>query len=163
MSENPPPPAGPPSRPWYKKKRFILGGILALLIVAVVATSGGGGDDKTAGGDKTEQPKADDGVSGGLGTADAAKDVEIVSCLNDDVLQIGQPVVRITNNSSKRSDYYLTVAVETDEGKTQVDTAIGSADGLEPGQSTEADTIMMEPIPEGATCRLVEVQRTASI
>lgn len=46
--------------------------------------------------------------------------------------------------------------------ETQVDTAVGSVDSLEPGQSKEAELLMGESIPAGATCRVTEVTRFAS-
>jgi len=152
-------------RPWYRKKRWWLLGALALIVViAVAATSGGGGSDGNDTADKPAEETTDNTTKSvnASGSSDAAKDVEVKTCANVEGVDFGQPVVKVTNNSSKRSNYAVTVTVEADGGKTQVDTAEGFVNDLEPGQSKDAELFMGKAIPVGSTCRVTEVTRFAS-
>ena len=96
------------------------------------------------------------------GAHPAADDVKLKSCGNEPTLDIGQPVVTVTNHSSKASTYAITVKVDSADGRTQVDTAYATVDHLGPGQSTDADAVMAKPIPTGAVCKVAEVDRLAS-
>lgn len=168
-------------RPWYRKKRFILGGALLLLVVVIVAASAGTGTDESdtasgngngeaatgnGNGDETATDDGggnDSGVSQGAGSQDAAADVEISECgISDDGLEWGEATVSITNNSSGRSDYWITVVWESEDGSTRhTDTPV-IANQIEPGQSTTEVASAFEEVPEDAVCRVTEVQRTAS-
>jgi len=155
-------------RPWYKKKRFIFSGIIVALIALAAVSSGGGSDsDKD-----TSTPAADGGTTApasngaisnqSSGSNPAAADVTIVSCENDDTLDIGQPKVKILNHSSKPSNYIVAIKVESPDGKTLYDTAQASAENVANGQSTEVEGYMGKAIPPGAVCKVGEVTRYAS-
>jgi hypothetical protein len=68
----------------------------------------------------------------------------------------------VTNHSAKASTYAITVKVDPADGKTQIDTAYATVDHLGPGQTAEADAFMAKPIPDGAVCKVAEVDRLAS-
>lgn len=152
-------------RPWYRKKRFILLGAVAIIaVIAIVANSGSDSDTDTAsnGNGNGEAAEGDNDVSTGLGSQDAVDDVEVTDCGLEPDLGWATATVTITNNSSGRSDYFVTVAFETDDGATRTDEGLASASNLEPDQVTEVDAPTATEAPENVECRIVEVQRTAS-
>lgn len=185
MTDAPPsaPPYGPP--PGYKlkrKKRFyqrwlfwIPVAIIAIIIASVSATAGGSNSqdtaaDSTASTAATSAPSAapSPGVSNGLGSHNAAADVTVgklkAKKITGDVAYYYVPVV-VTNHSSKRSDYVVTVALESADGKQQIDTATVLVQNLEAGQSKrdEGDFLSTTKAPKGAQLVLQEVERTASV
>lgn len=118
-------------RPFWKKKRVILPAIVVLLIIVLVASNGG--DDKDA---STNSPTAGSEVSKGLGARDASGDVTVVRLADPDVLGFRTAEVKITNNSSKRSNYLVELSLESTDGRTQYDTAVATAQNVDPGQTT---------------------------
>ena len=93
--------------------------------------------------------------------SDASKDVTLGT---PKATEFGITTVPITvkNSSSKRSDYFVTVAAESADGATQYDTSIGNAMGVEPGQTANADATFTKDLPSGYKVVVKEVQRTAS-
>lgn len=173
------------TRPWFKKKRFILGGLL-VLVVAISAVSAGGedgeGDETAAAPTKTEQSagaeedestpdsEADEStdsedaveVSKGFGSADATGDVEVIECTTHELLDSPVAKLRITNNSSGRSNYFVTVAFESPDRSQRFGEGMGSSMGLEPGQMTEVEATGFDDVTGDFGCNVIEVQRTAS-
>jgi hypothetical protein len=96
------------------------------------------------------------------GSGAAAADVKVKTCANEPTLNIGQPVVTVTNHTSKTSNYLITITVTTADRKTQIDTANAAVNNLEPGQTTDAQAVMGKAIPAGAVCKVAEVTRFAS-
>jgi hypothetical protein len=72
------------------------------------------------------------------------------------------PSVNVTNNSSKASSYFITIVAESADGATKYDDTIVMITDLAPGQTMTEESIFTNEIPEGAICRVTEVQRTAS-
>jgi hypothetical protein len=147
-------------RPFYKKKRWWTIGVIAIIAI-ISATSGGGStpsntDNAEAGG-STENT-----VSTGLGSKDASADIVSIDCGSPDSIGVTYSKVTIKNNSSKPSDYFVTVVYESADGSMRYDSTIASAMNINPGQSTVAEGMIMEEIPAGAVCKVSEVQRTAS-
>jgi len=70
--------------------------------------------------------------------------------------------VTITNNSSKPSDYFITVVAESADGATRYDDTIVTAMALNSGQTTTVKGPFLNELPAGAVCKVSEVQRTAS-
>jgi hypothetical protein len=68
----------------------------------------------------------------------------------------------VTNHSSERSNYAITVAFE-DAGGAQIHAASAFVEALEPGQSTTAQvgTLTRPPDGEAFTCRTVTVDRAS--
>lgn len=149
-------------------------------IIAISATGGGGNDksDSASNADKpasTEEasapaaeniaePKSDPEVSRGLGSKDASADVTEAQIIrsDDEYLPIDEVSVRVTNNSSKRSDYFVDVAVESPDGSTKIDSTTIMVMNLEPGQSTVEKGMITKEIPADAVAKIKSVQRTAS-
>lgn len=150
-------------RPFWKKKRVLLPAALLLVIVIAVATGGGGDDDTTK--SSTVASQGDAGVSNGFGTKDASADVKVGKLGDADILSFRKAELAITNNSSKRSNYFIELSLESPDGKTQYDTANATAQNVEPGQST-AGTVLpftkAKGAPADAVVKVKSVSRTAA-
>lgn len=83
----------------------------------------------------------------------------------DSVTDTGAVKVTVINHSSKRSDYMITIALESADGKTQLDTADVFVQNLEAGQSTPQQAIFLSlntKPPATAKLTLKSVDRTAA-
>ena len=161
-SAAPPPPGPVPPKKKSHKLRWTLLGLGGIVAIIAIATAAAGGTTKTPSTPTTNQSP---GVSHGIGSQDASGDVKLGSYTTD-AAQFGHVGVTITNHSSKRSDYMITVALESADGHTQYDTADVYAQNLEPGQTTSQDGIFVHaPSNPPATAKLVlkSVERTASL
>jgi hypothetical protein len=71
----------------------------------------------------------------------------------------------ITNHSSKASDYTVTVAFESPDGKTQLDTGNAVVAHLASGQSTSTDASSLNSSIRGEqfTCKVVDVTRFSAV
>ena len=146
---------------------------VALVIVALVAigaTTASGSDTTTGSDSKTGPTSSSPGVTGttvskGLGSSDASADVTDPTIVRegDADLQNVSAQVTITNNSSKRSDYFVTVVAESPDHKTRYDDTVVSVTALDPGQSTTEKGLFLKEIPADAVVRVTQVQRTASL
>jgi hypothetical protein len=160
----PPAPPGPvPPKKKSHKLRWTLigltGGVIGIVIIVVSAAGGGTATTNTP---TTNQSP---GVSRGIGSQDASGDIKLGSYTTD-AIKVGHVQVTVTNHSSKRSDYMITVALESADGHTQYDTADVYAQNLEPGQTTSQDGIFASTSTNPpATAKLVlkSVERTASL
>lgn len=102
-------------------------------------------------------------VSKGLGAKDASADVTNLKIGDADIIGFRSLTATVTNNSSKRSNYFIEVSIESADGKTQIDTATLVVSNLEPGQATEAKGISTaKDLPSGAQISLKQVTRLAS-
>lgn len=90
-----------------------------------------------------------------------AKDVKITKCKRDQFGDLDAKV-RITNHSSKASDYIVTVAFESQNGSEQIDTGTAIVDSLQPGQSTNQDAGGTKSYKKQFKCVLSDAERTAS-
>jgi hypothetical protein len=191
MTDAPPPPPppnyGPPPQqpygppPGYKLKRkkrfyqrfwlFWVPVIIVVIIIASVSASAGGGNGSNQAGSSTNPGTSttpQPGVSKGIGSKDASADVKLGKLKAKKILgQVSYYYVpvAVTNHSSKRSDYLITVALESADGKRQIDTASLLIQNLEPGQSKsdEGDFLTTDKVPHGTKLVLQEVERTASV
>ena len=144
--------------------RWIVLGV-GIIVIGGIAAAAGGGKTKTpspgsptsiAGGSVTT-------VSKGLGTKDASGDVSELALAEPDAIGIRYVTAKVTNNSSKRSNYIVEVSIESADGKTQIDTTTVVVNNLEPGQSTDAKTpATTKDVPADATVTLKSVTRLAS-
>ena len=161
--QNAPPPGQPPqpAKKSHKLRWFflIVAGFIALIVI--ISSVGTSTPTKTnAGGTKSTAP----GVSKGLGSADASGDVKIGKPDASNGFSIDVPIT-VTNHSSKRSDYFVDLALVSADGKTQYDTTIATIQNLDPGQ-TSTDTasfLKVSKVPLGAKIVIKSIQRTASI
>src|SRR5664280_938723 len=149
------PPAGAPKgkRPIHKRWWVWALGVIAVIIV-ISSASGGGGKSATTGSPAavaTSDPAAPTpraaaapvappapNAAATTGGKNPADDVVVTSCATDDAGYAGAKI-RITNNSSKASNYLVTVTFESPDGATQVGTGIASVNSLQPGQATDED------------------------
>lgn len=112
----------------------------------------------------TTTVKASPSVRKGIGASNASGDVTLgkftpAKASKDTFAHI---LVKVTNHSSKASVYFVTVAAESADGKTQYDTTVVTVNSLKPGQSATADGAFLKKVPKGAKLSLAEVQRTAA-
>lgn len=91
-----------------------------------------------------------------------AEDVAIASCGNDDAGFAAAKVV-VTNHSSKASNYIVTIAMESPDGKTQIGTALVSVDNLGPGQASAPQDASSLQTPAGMyVCKVASITRLAA-
>ena len=93
---------------------------------------------------------------------DASGDVTAGAVKNDPTLGWASAPVTVVNNSSGRSDYMITVVLESADGSTQIDSAYATVTNLEPGQKTVQTAQFTKAAPVGAKLKVTEVQRTSS-
>lgn len=134
----------------------------AVLFAAVALAASGDGDSDSADGDAEDATEND--VSQGVGSADASDDVSDPQVVREGEGDLGivYGEVTITNNSSERSDYFVTIVAESPDGATRHDETMVSVTGLEPDQSATERGLFTSDIPDDAALRTTEVQRTAS-
>jgi hypothetical protein len=149
-------------RPLWKKKRVLIPvAILAVIVGAGLASSGGSDEKDPTPASATQNTD----VSKGIGSKDASADVKVVRLEPIDAIGIRRPVLEITNNSSKRSNYIIELALESSDGKTQYDTTTGSASNVDPGQTTGGSVIgftKAKNAPADAVVKIKSVSRTAA-
>jgi hypothetical protein len=131
------------------------------LATFVLVGCGSTTSDSSSGSTKKEEAGTESSISKGLGSADASGDVAEPECQPND-LGTASGSVEVTNTSSERSDYAITVVMESADGKKQIEATYGGVEALEPGQTGTAELSFSEAMPDGATCRVTEVQRIAS-
>ncbi len=151
-------------RSFWKKKRFLLPVGVVLLIVIIMAANSGGDDDKSTA--TTTSGGTASGVTNGLGTRDASGDVTVVKLGDTDALGFKKAELKITNNSSKRSNYLIELSLESADGKTQYDTAAVTASNVEPGQTTGGNVLPFtksKSAPADAVVKVKTVSRTAAL
>ena len=166
-------------RPFYKKKRWWL--LAAVVVVVAYLALGSGGSDEASSGssnssessgasdttgtdesESTDAPSTEDTIGTGLGSKDATADINSLECGTPDAIGMTYPSVSVTNNSSKASDYFITIVAESADGATKYDDTIVMITGLAPGQTMTEEGMFTNELPEGAVCKITEVQRTAS-
>lgn len=147
-------------RPWWKKKRILLLAVVVVVVVAVAAGGGGGGSESETTSSGASASGSSDTIGKGLGSKDASGDVDSVKCVPGDYFV--DVTVKVTNRSSKASDYFVTVVAESQDGMTKYDDTIVMILNLKPNQTMTEESIFTNDIPAGAVCKVSEVQRTAS-
>lgn len=148
-------------RPFYKKKRFILLAIIVVIVIIAVA-SGGGSKSNDSSGSGSQEGSTSDTIGKGIGSADASSDIVDIECGAPDVIGMTYPKVTVKNNSSKASDYMITVVAESADGSMRYDSTPVFITALGPDQTMTEEGIFTNELPAGAVCKVTEVQRTAS-
>jgi hypothetical protein len=137
---------------------------IAVLVFATLIplTACDPGSDSTT----TSPSSANTTVDSGVGSKDATADVKIGTTFEVDSIGVPSVDVTITNNSDKKSDYYITVTLNTADGSEQLDDGVVFVDGLKPGQVKKDQIVFIgmvdEKLPKNAIVTLETVQRTAS-
>ena len=149
-------------RPWFKKKRFWLLGVIGIIIAIQIAT---GSESTTTTSSDPEEAVAEnpteDTIGTGLGSKDATGDIDSIDCGKVDIIGARYPSVKVTNRSEKTSTYFITVDFESSDGSTKYEETIIMITSLNPGQSMTEEGIVLGDIPDGAVCKISEIQRTA--
>lgn len=140
---------------------IVVGCIVVALVVFGVLGSMGSSSNTSAGGSATPSQSQSNGVSKGFGSQDASGDISIGSTKTE----FGTTTVQIKakNQSEKRSDYFVSVAVESADGKTQYDTSTAVISNVDPGQTATGDAMFMKDFPKGAKVVVKEVSRTSAV
>lgn len=154
---------GPPPPKKRKKWPWIVGGVILLIIIIAVASSAGSNSSNN-----NASPKASNSSKANNGTArsplDHREDVTISSCATDASLNAPSAKVTVKNSSSKPSDYIVTIAFNSPDGKTQYDTGIASVSNLAPGQTgTDTATSLKQGLPAQFVCSVVDATRTSAV
>jgi len=93
---------------------------------------------------------------------DPKADVAITGCAPGDGGYLAAKV-RVTNHSSKPSNYIVTVIFESKDGSEQLDTGLAAVNELAAGQVSNQDAASMKTAPKaGYTCKVGDVTRYAS-
>ena len=87
-----------------------------------------------------------------------AADVELTDCLPTDAGLMAS-TVRVTNHSSKRSNYVIDIVFESADGSRQLAARSIFVNDLEPGQATQQEAGTLTPSPPRFDCRVSQVQR----
>jgi hypothetical protein len=87
-----------------------------------------------------------------------AADVQLAGCLPTGAGHMAS-TVRVTNHSSKRSNYVVDVVFESGDGSRQLAARTVFVNDLEPGQTTQQEAGTLTPAPTSFDCRLSQVQR----
>jgi hypothetical protein len=87
-----------------------------------------------------------------------AADVELTDCLPTGAGFMAS-TVRITNHSTKRSNYVVDVVFESADGSRQLAARSIFVNDLEPGQATQQQAGTLTPSPARFDCRISQVQR----
>lgn len=148
---------------------FKMVGISAVAIMSAFVLLGSGensGSSSSAGSNSSENTSVTSSSdtspsSSDIGESSEVDDVTITSCGADDLGQL-EAVLRITNNSSKPSNYMINVAFESPDGSEQLDTGFATVSTLQPGQSTNESAITFTTAPADFKCRITSVDRYAS-
>jgi hypothetical protein len=163
-SARPAPPGPVPPKKKSHKLRWTLLALLGGIVGIIIAVSAGGGGTATTATPNAPTTNQSPGASKGIGSQDASGDVKLGSYTTD-AIKVGHVGVTVTNHSSKRSDYMITVALESADGHTQYDTADVYVQNLEPGQTSSQDGIFTNTStnpPANTKLVLKSVERTAS-
>jgi hypothetical protein len=146
----------------------ILGSVIAVVvIISVVVAIAGDGDSED--GDLPPTPIASTTVtetptttiSRGLGSQDATGDIVDLECGDPDSYGWAKVEVKVKNNSSEMSNYYIEVVAESADGDEMFDWTVLSMRYVNPGQMATGDSIFAD-VEGGYVCRLREIQRLAA-
>ncbi len=87
-----------------------------------------------------------------------AADVELTDCLPTDAGLMAS-TVKVTNHSSKRSNYVIDIVFESSDGSRQLAARSVFVNDLEPGQATQQEAGTLTSTPASFDCRVSQVQR----
>ncbi|MET8540486.1 hypothetical protein ABZW03_07495 [Kitasatospora sp. NPDC004799] len=95
------------------------------------------------------------------GGGDAAKDAEITKCTINDVLKMPEAEVKITNHSSKSSNYIVQLEF-TDAAGTRVAEGAAATNNLAPNQAAVQKAPGAAQVSGKVSCRITNVTRYAA-
>ncbi|MFJ6618173.1 hypothetical protein ACIQOW_11460 [Kitasatospora sp. NPDC091335] len=95
------------------------------------------------------------------GGGDAAKDAEITKCTINDLLKMPEAEVKITNHSSKSSNYIVQLEF-TDASGTRVAEGAAATNNLAPNQAAVQKAPGAAQVTGKVSCRITNVTRYAA-
>lgn len=152
------------SRRWPLRHPILslIGAVIVIAIIAAAASGGGSSNNSPQSGTSANGSAANQSNNETNGKVlQHVSDVKIVKCSRDQFGYLNARV-KITNHSSKASDYVVTVAFESKNGSQQIDTGSALVDSLQPGQSTTQDASATRSYGKPFRCVLSDAQRTES-
>jgi hypothetical protein len=89
--------------------------------------------------------------------------VTITSCTADATTGYLAAAVTVKNNSSKTSNYIITIAFESKDGAKQLDTGLVAVNNLGSGQSSDQTAGGLKAAPAGGyNCKIADLTRYAT-
>ncbi|WP_331747544.1 FxLYD domain-containing protein (plasmid) [Streptomyces sp. NBC_00853] len=166
------PPPQPKKTPVGKVLGFGCLGIVGLVLIIGIAGSLGRGNDDTA--EKASGPPQTTASSKAAeaptvkapawqpaSPAGAEADVKITGCEVNSATKWAKAHLTITNGSSKRSNYMISVEFVNKAG-TRMGDAIAASNNLAPGQAAEETAQGLDQITGEIMCKVTKVTRYAS-
>lgn len=156
----------PPAKKTHKLRNGLLVGLGVLVLLGIIGAVSGkhssGTSTPATPGVATAAAKAGVLTTSSNTSHPPTADVTISSCATNTLGWPSADVV-VTNHSAKTSNYLVTVAFVSKDGKTQLDTGMASVDNLTPGQATAPQEASgTNQVTGGFTCRVAQVERYAS-
>jgi hypothetical protein len=145
-------PYAQPPKKHHRVRWTFIGLVVVGAIAGISANASGGNATHKDSNTKTDQ----------LSNSDAEQNVSITSCAVDPSTHWPTAKVKVTNPTSKNSTYLITVAFESQDGKTQYDTGLATVDSLSHGQTTTDTAQGLKTVTGTLACRITDVQRMAS-
>jgi hypothetical protein len=165
---------GPPPPPKKKRSvgRFLLIGVgvfVLFIVVVTIANSGGGGATGTSAASSTGPAAAAGEAPAGGAPAGGApaggiqhgEDASVTGCEPDEA-GWAAATVTVKNNSSKPSNYVITVVMESADGATQIGSGLVAVNNLAPGQQSVEHTSSIKDATTAYTCKITDIARYAS-
>lgn len=87
------------------------------------------------------------------------KDVELLNCEPDPDTGWMSASVRVTNNSSERSNYFVEVAFSSPDGTEQYDTGTATVSALVPDQTSTEEASSLSDAPGPYECEVIDITR----
>jgi hypothetical protein len=141
-------------------RALALAALAAAVLTSCAAEDTNGDTSPATGDDNDATVSAEPAPSGVSGEPDEIDDVSIAECTTDAAGMVAR--LAVLNDSSKRSTYTVDVTFE-DAAGSQLATGFVFVNNLEPGQATQSDAHSLTEAPGPFTCRLVSVDRSASV
>lgn len=141
-----------------QKKRIAIIASVLLVGGCGVAAANGGGDTPTA----SEASRSDGPLT--LSTNEKnppAADVKLTTCRVDSTLQLPEAKLKVTNHSSKPSDYLINVEF-LDRSGTRVAETAAMQSALSPGKSALTEAMGDNQVKGKVTCKVTKVDRFAT-
>jgi hypothetical protein len=161
----------PPAVPTPKKRRrwpWVVGAVAAVIVVVSIASGNSGSTDPTTSGSSnlsdTSDTSKDDAVSNSTNEEHPpARDVKVAKCEVDNSydLNMATASLKVTNHSSKTSDYVITVEFVSGDG-TRVGESAAILNALRPSQSAKTDATGESGGERHLTCKVTQVERFSS-
>jgi hypothetical protein len=134
--------------------------IVAVVVLGIAVVAASGSSSKSG----SSTPGSSAASTGGSHPATA--DVAITKCaLASNDLEGPDASLQVLNHSSKSSNYIITIAFDSPDGKTQLDTGNATVSNLAAGQktSTDAPSLKSELRGQKFVCKVADVLRTSAV